>query len=80
MSVKVMMILVWFAKKSNKGNLPNKELNGNFKTHTHTKKTPPGVPIVAQGLMNPTSIHEESGLIPDLAQWVKDLVLPRAVV
>jgi len=49
--------------------------------HTHTqKKTPPGVPIVAQGLMNPTSIHEESGLIPDLAQWVKDLVLPRAVV
>ena len=29
---------------------------------------------------NPTSIREDAGLIHDLAQWVKDLVLLRAVV
>ena len=29
---------------------------------------------------NPTRIHEDSDLIPGLTQWVKDLVLPWAVV
>ena len=29
---------------------------------------------------NPTNIHEYVGSIPDLAQWVKDLVLPQAAV
>ena len=34
-----------------------------------------GIPVVAQRVKNPTSIHEDVGLIPGLARWVKDLVL-----
>ena len=35
-----------------------------------------GVPFMAQLLTNPTRIYEDVGLMPDLAQWVKDPVLP----
>ena len=31
---------------------------------------------MAQRLMNPTSVHEDVGLIPALTWWVKDLALP----
>ena len=32
-----------------------------------------GVPVVAQWLTNPTSIHEDEGLIPGLVQYVADM-------
>ena len=31
--------------------------------------------MVAKQVMNPISIHKDSGLIPGLAQWVKDSAL-----
>ena len=43
------------------------------------KNPDPGVPTVAQGVMNPTSIHEGSRFDSGLAQWVKDPELPRAM-
>ena len=39
-----------------------------------------GVPVMAQWLMNPTRNHGVVSSIPGLTQWVKDLVLPLAVV
>ena len=41
-----------------------------------SKITELGVPIMAQQLTNPNNIHEDTGSIPGLAQWVKDPALP----
>ena len=36
-----------------------------------------GVPIVAQPVKNLIGTHEDAGLIPGLAQWVENPVLPQ---
>ena len=38
------------------------------------------VPIVVQGVKNPTNIDEDGGSISGLTLWVKDLALLSAVV
>ena len=50
-----------------------------FRVGSNGKNKNLGVPIVAQLVKKPTSIHEDAGLIPGLTQWVKDPALLCAV-
>ena len=36
--------------------------------------------FLVQQVKKPASIHEDADLIPGLTQWIKNLVLPQAVV
>ena len=49
---------------------------GQYNTINPSKQKIFEVPVVAQWVKNPTSIHEDTGSIPGLAQWVKDPALP----
>ena len=35
-----------------------------------------GVHVMVQWLINPNSVYEDAGLIPDINSWVKDPALP----
>ena len=54
----------------------NNIIMGTYRNSKHLKTVYDGIPVVAQWLTNPTRNHEVVGLVPGLAQWVKDPALP----
>ena len=69
------MLKIYWGKK----NPPKRGFGKVEEYKINIQKSTPVVSTVAQQVKNLTSIHEDAGWIPDLAQWVKDPVLPQAV-
>ena len=71
---------LWVSKDS-AVNTFGKKTGSEKREPQRTRKYPRvGVPILAQWLMNPTSIWEEESSIPGMAQWAKDPALLWAIV
>ena len=65
-------------KKSNKNK--SKAINKMAIRTYISKITPEEFPLWLSGLKTPRSVRKDAGSIPGLAQWIKDPVLPQAVV